>query len=459
MKNTILKFTALAILFSVFLSCDDFVDVELPSDQLTAPTVFQDRTTANAAMANLYAKLRDSGLTTGSGSGLSNLMGNYADEFVYYGSVAASTPPFYNNSLTATNGTVAALWNDSYSQIYSANAIIEGVYTSTALLQADRDQLIGEALFVRALIHFYLANLYGPVPYIMSTDYETNRHVGRLSTDVVYQNVITDLTLAQNLLPEDYLSSERIRPNKAAVRALLARTYLYHGDWIEASNAASSVLNDSQYTLESDIDAVFLKGSTSTIWQFKPSADGINTAEGGNFVIISAPPSFVAVREELVAAFEPGDLRLTHWLGTVSDGTTTWYFANKYKQQTSTGTSMEYSIMLRLSEQYLIRAEARARQGELIGAKDDLNIIRHAAGLGDTPASSQQEILDAIQRERRVELFTEYGHRFFDLKRNGGLDAALSPVKPGWNTTDALLPLPEVELLLNPSLAPQNTGY
>ncbi|MNS68653.1 SusD family protein [compost metagenome] len=354
---------------------------------------------------------------------------------------------------------MAVLWNDSYSQIYSANAIIEGVYTSTALLQADRDQLIGEALFVRALIHFYLANLYGPVPYIMSTDYETNRHVGRLSTDVVYQNVITDLTLAQNLLPEDYLSSERIRPNKAAVRALLARTYLYHGDWIEASNAASSVLNDSQYTLESDIDAVFLKGSTSTIWQFKPSADGINTAEGGNFVIISAPPSFVAVREELVAAFEPGDLRLTHWLGTVSDGTTTWYFANKYKQQTSTGTSVEYSIVLRLSEQYLIRAEARARQGELTGAKDDLNIIRHAAGLGDTPASSQQEILDAIQRERRVELFTEYGHRFFDLKRNGGLDAALSPVKPGWNTTDALLPLPEVELLLNPSLAPQNTGY
>jgi hypothetical protein len=88
-----------------------------------------------------------------------------------------------------------------------------------------------------------------------------------------------------------------------------------------------------------------------------------------------------------------------------------------------------------------------------------LNIIRHAAGLGDTPASSQQEILDAIQRERRVELFTEYGHRFFDLKRNGGLDAALSPVKPGWNTTDALLPLPEAELLLNPNLAPQNTGY
>lgn len=459
MKNTILKFTALAILFSVFLSCDDFVDVELPSDQLTTPTVFQDRTTANAAMANLYAKLRDSGLTTGSGSGLSNLMGNYADEFVYYGSAAASTPPFYNNSLTATNGTVAALWNDSYNQIYSANAIIEGVHASTALLQADKDQLTGEALFVRALIHFYLTNLYGPVPYIMSTDYETNGHVGRLSTDVVYQNVITDLMLAQNLLPEDYLSSERIRPNKAAVSALLARTYLYHGDWIEASNAASSVLNDSQYTLESDIDAVFLKGSTSTIWQFKPSADGINTAEGGNFVIISAPPPFVAVREELVAAFEPGDLRLTHWLGTVSDGTTTWYFANKYKQQTSTGTSVEYSIMLRLSEQYLIRAEARARQGELIGAKDDLNIIRHVAGLGDTPASSQQEILDAIQRERRVELFTEYGHRFFDLKRNDGLDAALSPVKPGWNTTDASLPLPEVELLLNPNLVPQNTGY
>lgn len=459
MKNIVLKFSALFIILSVFSGCDNFVEVDLPSGQLTAPNVFEDRTTANAAMADLYAKLRDMGVLSGNGSGLSNLMGNYTDEFVYYGSADTVTPPFYNNSLVGNNGTVAALWNDSYNQIYCANAIIEGVAASTGIAQEDKNQLTGEALFIRGLLHFYLVNLYGAVPYITTTDYEVNRHVGRSATDAVYHNVITDLMAAQDLLPENYIVSGRIRPNKATATALLARAYLYHGDWAEASNASSAVLNDSQYALESDLDATFLKGSTSTIWQFKPSAEGINTAEGGNFVITAAPPSFVALTDELVAAFEPGDQRLAHWTGNVTDGTTTWYFANKYKEQTSTGSSVEYSIVLRLSEQYLIRAEARARQGELIGAKEDLNFIRHAAGLADTTALSQQEILDAIMRERRVELFTEHGHRFFDLKRNGALDATLSTVKPGWNTNDALLPLPEAELLLNPNLAPQNPGY
>jgi hypothetical protein len=115
--------------------------------------------------------------------------------------------------------------------------------------------------------------------------------------------------------------------------------------------------------------------------------------------------------------------------------------------------------VLRLSEQYLIRAEARARQGDLIGAKDDLNVIRNAAGLGNTIAVTDIAIIDAVLRERRVELFTEYGHRFFDLKRYGTVNAILSLVKPGWEVTDSLLPLPETELLVNPNLLPQNPGY
>lgn len=161
----------------------------------------------------------------------------------------------------------------------------------------------------------------------------------------------------------------------------------------------------------------------------------------------------------MVNAFEPGDQRKIHWIGSVTKGTTTWYFPNKYKQRTTTTSSLEYSIVFRLAEQYLIRAEARAQQGDLIGAKEDLNKIRNTAGLAGTTALSQQDILKALLQERRVELFTEYGHRFFDLKRANMLDEALSPVKAGWNTTDRLLPLPESELTLNPNLNPQNPGY
>ena len=93
------------------------------------------------------------------------------------------------------------------------------------------------------------------------------------------------------------------------------------------------------------------------------------------------------------------------------------------------------------------------------GATADLDAIRTLAGLPNTTAVTQQELLDAILQERRVELFTEGGHGFFDLKRAQQLDAALDAIKPGWNSTDALLPLPEAELLLNPNLLPQNPGY
>jgi hypothetical protein len=108
---------------------------------------------------------------------------------------------------------------------------------------------------------------------------------------------------------------------------------------------------------------------------------------------------------------------------------------------------------------YLIRSEARARQGELSNAKDDLNVIRNTAGLGNTTAVTQNEILDAILHERQVELFSEFGHRFFDLKRFNALDSALSNVKADWNSTDALFPLPQTELNLNPNIGPQNPGY
>ncbi|MNS80528.1 SusD family protein [compost metagenome] len=114
---------------------------------------------------------------------------------------------------------------------------------------------------------------------------------------------------------------------------------------------------------------------------------------------------------------------------------------------------------MRLSEQYLIRAEVRAQQGDLIGAKEDLDAIRNRAGLPQTTAGTKQEILDAILQERRWELFTEYGHRFFDLKRSGKIDAVLSITKTGWNTTDVLFPLPQNELSINPNLLPQNSGY
>lgn len=452
-------FFCLILLSFTFFSCDSFVEVDLPDSQLTGIKVFEDKTTANAAMADIYAKLRDNGLLAGSSLGISSRLGLYADELTFYGGTNNTELYFYNNTLLSTNSNISNLWNVSYNQIYEANALIEGVQNSVALSVADKNQFTGEAKFVRALVHFYLSNLYGDIPYVTGTNYKVNRLVSRIPMAQVYDYIISDLNEAVNLLPENYSTTDRVRPNKSTAIALLARVFLYNGLWSEASNNASAVLNSPLYTWEEDLDKIFLKESTTTIWQFMAKSGGQNTDEGNTFIFTSGPPPFVALSNELANAFAPTDQRKIHWIGTITTGTDLWYYANKYKEMGFTGSSVEYSIVFRLAEQYLIRAEARAHQGDLIGAKEDLNKIRHTAGLPDTDAITSEEIISAVLAERRFEFFTEQGQRFFDLKRTGNIDTVLSGVKPGWNNTDILWPLPATELIANPNLRPQNAGY
>lgn len=458
--NTFILLGIITSCLFLLLGCDAFVEVDLPSSQLAAQAVFEDKNTANAAMTNIYASIRNSGIISGNVFGISNEMGNYADELVYYGTTTNAAQDFYNNTILPTNSQISSWWSTSYNQIYAANAIIEGLKSSTMIAASDKNNLTGEALFVRALIHFYLLNIYGDIPYVITTNYQQNKLVSRMPSDTVYTHLIEDLSQSIALLPENYSTAERIRPNKSAAKALLARVYLYSGSWAEAANAASYIINNtSVYSWEENLDKIFLKESTSTIWQLKPVAEGQNTGEGETFIFTAGPPPIVALSTELLNTFESGDLRKEHWTKAVTNGTTTWYHSYKYKEQNATSTSLEYSVIFRLAEQYLIRAEARAHQGDLIGAKEDLNKIRNTAGLTATSAVSQQQILEAIRRERQVEFFTEEGHRFFDLKRTGRLDEVLAPVKPGWGSNDKLFPLPESELLLNPNLAPQNPGY
>jgi hypothetical protein len=177
---------------------------------------------------------------------------------------------------------------------------------------------------------------------------------------------------------------------------------------------------------------------------------------------VSSPvPALPSISQSLLDAFEGGDLRRQRWVGSYSENGNTWHFPYKYKIRgnTESGMSKEFSVVMRLEEQYLIRAEARAQQEKILEAQQDLNAIRSRAGLADTDADSRTSLLDAILHERQVELFTEFGHRFFDLKRMGKLDEVLGTIKPNWKPDDKLLPIPEKELLVNPKLNPQNPGY
>jgi len=441
-------------------ACSKFTDVDLPSSQLGTGAVFESKATANAAITDIYSKIRERGLLTGYNSGLSVQLGLYADELQFYGLALSGQANFYNNSLIATGNETSVLWTDSYNQIYAANSVVEGVDKSSALLTLDKEQLTGEALFVRALIHFYLVNAFGPVPYIKTTNYQQNRVASRMPEAEVYASVKSDLEQSVILLPAQYVSTERVRPNKWAAQALLARVCLYMQKWEEASKAASAVLDQSAlYKWPTDLNTVFVKESLSTIWQLMPATNTQNTYEGNSFIFIQGPPTSFAITGALFGAFSNNDLRRGQWLNKVTNGTSSWYHSYKYKERTTTTASKEYSVVLRMAEQYLIRAEACAHTGDLDGAKEDLNKVRNLAGLGNSGANTADEIIDAVLQERQLELFTEFGHRFFDLKRTGKLNQVLGPLKPQWDTNDRLLPIPESELLLNPNLKPQNAGY
>lgn len=450
-----------AVLYFAFWlnGCDDFTEVGMPVSELNTAAIFEQRNTAYAAMNDVYAKMRENGVLTGKTSGTSREMGLYTDEMKWYGSSTSTANNFYNNTVLPSIGTIANWWNFSYSQIYGADCIISGVAASTTLTQEDKDQLTGEAKFVRGMLHFYLLQLYGAVPYVTSTDYKVNSKAPRMPEAEVYQKIIADLEGARALLKADYATAERVRPNSFVATALLARVYLYQGAYAQASNSASAVMNNTDlYVLPDDLNSVFLKESSSTIWQFSPRTTTRNTDEGQTFIFNAVPPSNAGLTSLLISSFEAGDQRLTKWIASLTSGESVYYHPFKYKKLASSSPQVEYSIVLRLQEMYLIRAEARTQQGELIGAKEDLNVIRNAAGLENTTAVSKTDLLTAVLHERRVEFFTEYGHRFMDLKRAGKLDDFLS-YKPSWQSTDRLLPLPQKELNLNSTLGAQNPGY
>ena len=305
-----------------------------------------------------------------------------------------------------------------------------------------------------------MINLWGDVPLITSTHFEENRLIPRTPILNVYEFVIQDLKEAQGLLAEGYAhaAGERVRVNKGVATALLARVYLYMEDWGNAEVQSTAVIENPLYILKVDLNTVFLKNDTEAIWQLKPLFRG-NTNEAEIF-ILTGRPDFTALSDFVYNAFEAGDERKSNWTGTFTNETGAWNFPYKYKIKSDPDpdNATEYSMVLRLAEQYLIRAEARAQQGNLTGAQEDLNMIRNRAGLENTTAVTKVGLLDAILQERQVELFTEWGHRWLDLKRTGRADAILSSIKPGWQSTSILWPIPQQEIDNNPNLK-QNEGY
>ncbi|HAO07931.1 RagB/SusD family nutrient uptake outer membrane protein [Chryseobacterium mucoviscidosis] len=459
-KNIIL----VNIIMSAFLmlsSCDRFTDVGLPKSQITRDLVFKDDELAKSAMAAVYRSVYETGFIAGGPSGAQILFGTYADELQSYANATSDATIFYQLSHLASTTKINSLWTTTYSQLYNINSIIEGVENSENLSLEVKNRLKGEALFMRALLHLYLVQSYGPVPYVNTTSYEVNQSIGKSDITSVYGLCKADLQASVNLLPATFSAGNRIYPTKMAAYTVLARIAYYEKNWEEAVQYSSMVIGNTLYKIETDLNKVFLKDGTGSIFQLLPFNSTSSTSQGNVFILNTAPPTNVALRQDFVNEFESGDGRKAAWIGQKSDSQgKIYYYPYKYKQYSTSTSSTEYSVVLRIEELYLIRAEAYIHKNQNDLAVNDLNKIRNRAGLPSLTNTTDQSFLkNAVIKERRAELFTEFGHRFFDLRQHNLLDIVMTGKKPNWKPYFRLLPLPEKELLLNPNLNPQNEGY
>jgi hypothetical protein len=486
MRFISLNKSILFILVALSAGCKKLVTVPAPVTQLSSENVFTNNSTAASVLTGIYTEMAAGPAVPSGGATvdyISLLCGLSADELTLDGGNAnsnATLAQFYVDAFTAgsPSSDATTIFSSGYSLLYVANLAIEKLAGSTALTPSVKQQLMGEALFMRAFFYFYLVNLYGDVPLITSSNYASNAALGRSAQAAVYHQITADLIAAQGLLGNNYVGSdavtattERVRPNKWAATALLARAYLYNHVYDSAEFESTAVINTSAIYDTVSLNNVFLKNSMEAIWQLQPVNTGMNTNDAWVFILPTTGPTStsnlhpVYLSPQLLNGFEAGDQRKYSWVDSMIVNGIVYYFPYKYKSATLNVPVKEYEIILRLGEQYLIRAEARAMQNNVSGAQSDLNLIRARAGLPGTIANDQASLLTAIGHERQVELFTEWGHRWLDLKRNGQVDAVMD--SPGnvcagkggtWSTNWQWYPIPAYDIIQDPKLT-QNEGY
>lgn len=495
--HTIIK-TALAglVVCLTGMSCKKLVAIPEPVDTITTVQVFSTEKQAEGAIAGVYTKMINgnnpaipsSVAYQSFSAGLSTIAGGLSSGELYnYGGVAEQG--WYvlgTNKLTAINSRdIAGLWSSAYETVYGANAVIEGIAQSTAATLRDsvRKELTGEAKFVRAFCYFYLTNFFGEVPLALTVDFNKTVNLAKAPQKDIYQQIVKDLKEAEAVLPADYSvgKGERGRPNKWAATALLARVYLYMGDYANAALMATAVIKHSElYNLEADPGNVFSTGSRETIWQLQQTTinETLRNATPEGYIMI---PSFLYTAKatfclsgDLINAFEPTDTRRVAWIDSTDNSLPygisagiSWYptkYTIGYGNAVLGAPVKEYYVALRLAEMYLVRAEAAANgaTGGSAAAIDDIRVIRNRAGLpGLSTSLTQPQVIAAIAKERQVELFAEWGHRWFDLKRTSKAHDVLSgmPLKQPWAGDHQLLyPIPVTEIR-NDHFLIQNTGY
>ena len=433
-----------ALLVAAVLACDSTLATE-PADRIPSDRAIVDAGTAHAALAGAYDALQSLDYYGNSLPMLGDLSADnleHVGTFQYLGSVD-------RNQLQADNTATTGAWEAIYDAIARANLLIDKVPGLTDMDAEDRDQVLGEAYFLRALHYHNLVKLWGDVPMPLTTvaSAEEAAQFTRTPADQVYTQILADLTQAEGLMTDD---AQTRQASLGAVRALRARVLLYTGDWAGALAAADAV-EGMGYTLAGSFSDLFTEDGTDTPEDiFRVSFSPQEYNELGYYYLFDGRYE-AAPTASLDAAFEADDAR-HGWTMQEDDGD---YEGTKFP----TTVGGEDFHVIRLAEVMLIRAEALARLDRLDEAVTEYDKLRERAGLDphvlDVDVTTQQDVLDAIWQERRVELALE-GDRWPDLVRTGRAAAVLGI--PAERTFQLLYPIPERERVTAPGLG-QNTGY
>jgi starch-binding outer membrane protein, SusD/RagB family len=426
-------------------ACDSLLD-ENPKDELPTEEAIVDAEGARLSLVGAYDALQ--------------LGEYYGGDYITYGDLSADNVVSTgisedygfadNNNLRADNGTLYLIWADVYDAINRVNLIIEKVPPLTDLEEGEKNQILGEAYALRAL-HFHNVTKYwgdAPMPLVSPKSVEEAAEITRSPVAEVYAQIRADLAQAEQLVTA---TSPATQVTAGFVDALQARVALYEQDWATAVAEADQVLSQG-YTLAESFETLFdVEGTPTPEDIFKVTFTDVDFCWHGYYYISEDEGGLgtVGPSQHLIDLFDPDDVRFTWSIFGDTEGS-----ASGYKFPTTFGA--EDFHVIRLAEVLLIKAEALARQNDLVGAVDAYNPIRVRAGLpahtlGDE-VSTQEEVLAAIDRERQFELAFE-GDRWPDLVRTGQAEGVM-----GIPATKTLYPIPQAELDVAPRLT-QNPSY
>jgi hypothetical protein len=445
MKPSTIKNIFVVAILLVTASCKKYLEV-VPNNALPTKNAITDAGTARAAIIGAYDRVQSyyaSSYPT---------LGTITTDNVVFNGTLSEYLQLDQNAVPTDNVITVSAYQSIYRAINSANSVIAYVpaVQDAQLTTAEKNKILGEAYFIRALSYFDLARGWGGVQLQLkpTTDLTVLKGIKRSTLNQTYDQVLADLVQAEQLLPED--TTTRSRAQKSAARALRARLHLYRRQWADAENYATQVISNTKYSLvkpyksfftapfqsaESVLELAYSVNDRNTYWNlwYPSSAGGQYTLKPSDALVAKLNnPSVGGTRNTLIA------------------GTGTSVYGVLYNT-TATGTDPSY--LIRIAELYLIRAEARAQQNKLIEATADLNVVRSRADAGLTTVTGQGALLQAIEDENSVEFAFE-AHRWFDLVRTERAGAVLGLT----NRNYWLFPIPYSDVLSDPDVT-QNPGY